>query len=99
MSDCLKYLNLVYIAVVPMEEDMTISGLSDILESGTTVKLTCTVQRIRPEASEMFWIIDGRRIDETIHTSLNQDIASLKQYNTISRYLFGVFYTIEYFRN
>ena len=84
MSDYLKYFNLVYIAVVPMEEDMTISGLPDILESGTTVKLTCTVQRIRPEASEMFWIIDGRRIDGTIYTSLNQDIASLKQYNTIS---------------
>ena len=64
-----------------MEQDMTISGLPDILESGTTVELTCTVRRIKPEASEMFWIIDGQRIDGTIHTSLNQDIASLKQYN------------------
>ena len=62
---------------------MTISGLPDVLVSGTTVELTCYVSRIKPEASEMFWIIAGQRMNGTVYTSLHEDAASLKQSNTI----------------
>ena len=86
---CLIIVWLHFIAVAPMEKDMTISGLPDLLEIGTTVELTCTVPRIKPEASKMFWIIKGQRIEGSVHTSLNQDVASLIQYNIMH-------YTYEY---
>ena len=76
-------INLFDISVIPLEENLTMSGVPDILESGTTAELTCTVRRIRPEASDMFWIIGGRRIDGSVHSSLNQNATSLKQYNII----------------
>ena len=63
---------------------MIISGLPDLLVSGTTVELNCSVPRIKPETSEMFWVIDGQRINGTIYTSLNQDAESLKQSNKIN---------------
>ena len=43
------------------------SDITDnIVEVGTTFPLTCTINQIKPEAVEMYWIINGRRENGTV---------------------------------
>ena len=42
---------------------MVIAGLSDLVEAGTQVRMTCSINRIKPEATEMYWTIRGNRVD------------------------------------
>ena len=38
------------------------TGITDShVEVGTDLELTCTISRIRPEATEMYWMIGGQR--------------------------------------
>ena len=42
--------------------NLTMSGITDNIEPvGTTLPLTCTINRIKPEIVEMHWTINGRR--------------------------------------
>ena len=42
------------------------SGITDNIEVGTTLPLNCTIDRIKPEAAEMYWTINGRRENGTL---------------------------------
>ena len=38
------------------------SGITDNIEEvGTSLPLTCTIDRIKPKAAEMYWTLNGRR--------------------------------------
>ena len=43
------------------------SGITDAIEEvGSTLPLSCTIDRIKPEAAEMYWTINGRRENGTL---------------------------------
>ena len=66
--------SLFHISVAPGKDDIDILGLPDAVESGTNVELTCIVQRIKPQASDMYWILNGRRLSFTdIEAKRNKD--------------------------
>ena len=47
--------------------NLTMSGITDNIEPvGSTLPLTCTIDRIKPEAAEMFSTINGRRENGTL---------------------------------
>ena len=50
-----------------------ITGLPDAVAANTEVVLSCTVNRIKPKAAEMYWIIDGKRIDGNVNITRNID--------------------------
>ena len=53
--------------VAPKLEELSLDGITDKIEVvGTVLKLTCTINRIKPEAAEMYWTINGRRENETM---------------------------------
>ena len=70
--------------VIPIKEDMTITGLPDVLESGTVVELTCTIDRIKPPSPEFYWTINGLRENGTMRTHSSNDGSALKQENVIT---------------
>ena len=42
-------------------------GITDSIEPvGKTLPLNCTIDRIKPEAAEMYWTINGRRENGTV---------------------------------
>ena len=45
----------------------------DYIEVGTDLDLTCTVSRIKPQAAEMYWVIDGVREDGSLTVTTNDD--------------------------
>ena len=49
------YLHISTLLVLPREDQMSLQGLADGVEDGTTVELTCRISRIKPEAAEIFW--------------------------------------------
>ena len=93
LVNCTEYFNvcfgiilllLSYSIVIPIKEDMRITGLPDVLESGTVVKLTCTINRIKPASPELYWTINGLRVNGTMSTDLNNDGSTLKQENVFT---------------
>ena len=63
---------------------MIISGLSDSVEANTKVDLTCTINRIRPEAAEMFWLINGKKIVGIMDSVQNGDGTTFKHSITLN---------------
>ena len=61
---------------------MAIEGLSDEVEAGAVVDLTCSIRRIKP-AAEMYWLINGQRFNGLVNTTLNENEDSLTQNNTL----------------
>ena len=51
-----------------------INGISESFEeTGTTLNLICAVNRTKPEAAEMFWMINGHRVNGSVVTLKNED--------------------------
>ena len=63
---------------------MRITGVPDVLESGTVVKLTCAIDNIKPSSPEFYWTINGLRVNGTMRTLLSSDGNALKQENIIT---------------
>ena len=49
-----------YILTIAAEVHIGITGLPDVVENGTTVELTCRVDRIDPPFRPFQWSYDGR---------------------------------------
>ena len=65
----------------------TLLGLEGILDT-TEITFTCTVNRIRPAALDIYWLIHGQRINgSTENDTPNPDDHSIRQTNEVS-YLF-----------
>ena len=47
---------------------MVITGLPTAVAANTEVQLSCTVKRFRPEAYEMYFIINGKKIAGQLDT-------------------------------
>ena len=57
-------------------------GITDkVEETGETLTLTCTVNRIRPKATDFYWLVDGSRENGTLQTERNS--GGFKQTNTL----------------
>ena len=81
-----NYSYLFFISVMPTRDDMSILSTPDTLVSGTTVKLMCTISKIKPEAYEFFWTIHGQRLNGSVETGRMypyKDGNSLSQRNTV----------------
>ena len=72
----------IFHTVVPLQEDMEVSSLSEPIRDGTNVELTCTLNRVKPEA-EMFWMIDDEILNGSSSTLVNEDGNSLTQRNKL----------------
>ena len=49
-------------------------GISDeIVKVGTTLSLSCTINRIKPEEAEMYWMVNERKENGTITSTTNDD--------------------------
>ena len=58
-------------------------GISDeIIEVGTPLTLTCKVHRIKPEAAEMYWIVNGRTENGAIISTTYVD-GTISQMNVL----------------
>ena len=69
------------IVVPAKKEDLSIEGIpEDIVEVGTTLTLTCTINRIKPEA-EIYWLINGRRENGSVPKEFNS--GGFKQINSL----------------
>ena len=72
-----------YILVVPQQNDLSLEGITDeIVKVGTLLQLTCVINRIKPEAAEMYWMVNGRKENGAITSTTNGDTTS-KQTNTL----------------
>ena len=61
-------------AVTPRKENLLIDGISEsFVENGTSLNLLCAVNRTKPEAAEMFWMINGSRENGSVVTLKNED--------------------------
>ena len=53
---------------------MSLLGITDdLIEVGTDLNLTCTISRIKPEASQMYWMMGDRREDGSLVSTNNSD--------------------------
>ena len=64
---------------------MKIEGLPQSVKSGSFWNITCVIFRIKPEAREIYFTINGERCTESINTTVNNndDHDSLRQSITI----------------
>ena len=56
--------------MTPTQEDLKI----EVSMSETEVIVTCSVNRIKPEAAEMFFTIGGQKYNGTVSSNINQDL-------------------------
>ena len=49
------------------------SGLPDVIPDGSRLTLTCYVLRIKPEATDIYWLYDGVRNDGSLSNRSNTD--------------------------
>ena len=57
-------------SVKPKQKDLKI----EVSESEAEVTLTCSMNRIKPEAADMFFTIDGKRYNGTMISMMNADL-------------------------
>ena len=57
-----KKIILFFLSASPRKENLNIISVPDPAEVGTKVELTCTMSRIMPLASDMYWVVDGQRV-------------------------------------
>ena len=61
-----------------------LTGITDnYAEVGTVRGLTCTVDRIKPEASEFYWMIGDRREDGSLQPSTTNTDGTFLQTNQL----------------
>ena len=61
-------------AVTPRKENLLIDGISEsFVEIGTSLNLLCIMNQTKPEAADMFWMINGRRKNGSVVTLENED--------------------------
>ena len=71
-------------SVVPLQIDMKIEGLPETVKTGSVCNITCTILRIKPEAQEMYFTINGKRHNGSIKTTIDDDDhGSLSQSMTV----------------
>ena len=74
------------VSVPPMRQDILLESVTEEnMVNGTVLNLTCTVNRIKPEAI-IYWMIDGHRENGSDSVTTNED-GTFKQTNTL-RYLY-----------
>ena len=54
----------------PNENAMAISGLPDAIESDTEIEINCLISRVRPKASDIYWLLNGVERINGSHTKL-----------------------------
>ena len=64
-------------------EEVNITSEPQLIKPGLKTNLTCIVNRVRPEPSDMYWTLNGQRYNGTISSSLNEDGVTLSSINTI----------------
>ena len=60
-------------SVTPNEDTMFITGLPEAAEADTEAELTCTVNSIKPEAKDIYWVINGQRVEGFPTKTKNKD--------------------------
>ena len=70
----------ILLSVSPKPEDLILTGISDdYVEVGTDLDLNCTINRIKPEATEMFWIVSERRENGSDEQTTSNSDGTLSQ--------------------
>ena len=70
----------ILLSVSPKPEDLILTGISDDnVEVCTDLDLNCTINRIKPEATEMFWIVGERRENGSDEQTTNNADGTLSQ--------------------
>ena len=73
-----------FLSVLPKQEDLLLTGIpNDYVEVGTDLHPTCTVSRIKPEASEMYWLVGRNRENGSLEQTNNDD-GTFNQSNAFS---------------
>ena len=71
--------------VPPHQDTMTISDLPDGIESDTEIEISCLVSRVRPELSDMYWLLNGVERINGSHTQLqNSDGMTFSHHLSLS---------------
>ena len=70
--------------VNPNAEDIQLDGLPEVIGIGSQVKLTSTIERIKPPAKSIYWNVTfGRRRSGRTSTELNKDGKTFRQTSNI----------------
>ena len=76
-SKCLlfthQFYNFLLTQVPTTNEDVAILGLPESVLEGQEVDFNCTISRILPPAKNMFWILNGQMIKQSVETFKNED--------------------------
>ena len=69
----LLHLDILF-SVSPKPEDLILTGIpDDYVEVGVDLNLTCAINRIRPEATGMYWMI-GERVQNSTDEQTNDNV-------------------------
>ena len=69
-----RRLSFCFLSVSPRKENLKIISVPDPAEVGTKVELTCTMSRIMPLATDMYWVVNGQRVLVSFNeATLNKD--------------------------
>ncbi len=75
----------IYLTVFVQPEVPRLEGLDGIIEAQTEIILNCTIERIRPVASAIYWVMGGSIVNgTTVNSAPDPTDKSLEQINTVS---------------
>ena len=70
-------------AVAPKIQDVTITRFPQTVVAGTTKEISCEVARIKPKASDIYWIIRRNQFNGTVSSKRTKDGQSYSQVNIL----------------
>ena len=70
-------------AVAPKIQDVTITRFPQTVVAGSTKEISCEVARIKPKASDIYWIIRGDQFNGTISSRRRKDGQTYSQVNAL----------------
>ena len=69
--------------VEPIKDDVTIKGPGTV-RAGTQKDFICTISRIKPSVTDMYWMMNKERRNGSTTSRRNKDRKTFKQQNKLS---------------
>ena len=60
-------------SVVPLQIDMKMKGVPESVKTGSVWNITCVIFRIKPEAREIYFTINGERCTGSVNTTVSNN--------------------------
>ena len=79
-----KFAFICFGTVAPRIQDVTIARFPQTVVAGSTEKISCEVARIKPRASDIYWIIRENRFNGTISSTKLKEEQIYSQVNILN---------------